>query len=127
MKKLFCSECTQETYYLKRKLCDRCYMRQYNKRDMKPACEVCAHADARALVRRRLNGSTWTTLCGNCATIAGRRKMDVSELEDEVFPEGDRRQPNRRVGSSRRGAHRREINIGALDGNEKRSRDRRAS
>ncbi len=120
-----CKECNIKSESIRLGLCSKCYQRQYNARYVGTVCECCGHTDTRALGRRRLNCEDWTTLCGNCLLISGKRKMTLEQLKGEVYPEGDRRQPNRRTGASRRGAPRREMDLGALDGAEKRSTDRR--
>ncbi len=90
--------------------CGRCYLRAYRGQHVEPACEACGHGDARALVRRRMQGQP-RTLCGNCNAIAGhRRQLTLDELRAEVAPPGDRRRRDRRRGS-RRGIERRTADL----------------
>jgi hypothetical protein len=42
-----------------------------------------------------------TTLCANCAAIAGRRAIGLDELRLELHPPGDRRQADRRAADRR--------------------------
>jgi len=83
-------------------LCQRCYLAKYRGWEKGTECDCCGQADPRALVRKRLDRENWSTLCGNCATRAGRRKMTVDELHAELFPDGDRRQGDRRNTAARR-------------------------
>jgi len=71
-------------------------MLEYNGRKIGLQCECCGLADVRMLTRKRLDGEAWTTLCGNCGLLAGKRKMTLAELRELRFPAGDQRQRERR-------------------------------
>ncbi len=121
-----CTECHSEAEFFRKGLCDKCYQRQYHGRTIGDECECCGYSDTRTLVRRRLDGATWTTLCANCAQIRGRRPLNLDELREDVFPDTDRRGANLRSGS-RRGQQRRRIDIGSEDDMDKRRAERRLS
>ena len=97
-----CQSCQRSVESLRKGMCDTCYYQDYNAKNKESYCECCGWSDLRALVRRRLDRENWSTLCGNCATIAGRRVMTLDKLRSEVIPDGDRRQRDRRNGSDRR-------------------------
>ncbi len=59
------------------------------------------------LVKRRLDGVNWTTLCGNCAVLLGKRHTTLPQLRDELYPVDDRRMNARRKAGSRRRRERR--------------------
>lgn len=103
--------------------CGRCYQRAYHGRDRAAACACCDNPDPRVLVRKTL-ADGMVTLCGNCATTAGRRRLTLEELRAEVRPAGDRRGGDRRRGD-RRGPERR-VHVAFEDLDERRSSDRRA-
>lgn len=125
-KETHCRECHTETSMLKKGLCDRCYMRQYNSRYLEPECGCCGYSDVRTLVRRRLDGVKWITLCANCAQIRGRRNLTLDALRDDIFPLDDRRGANLRS-VSRRGQQRRRFDIGVENNLDQRRQERRAS
>lgn len=91
-------------------MCQRCYMASYNNRQTGLECECCGQPDLRLLTRRRLDGENWTTLCGNCFILSGKRVLTLEALRLELHPAGDRRGNERRSNrfsrrySSRRGA-----------------------
>lgn len=85
----------------RRGLCNRCYLAEYHGQELGLCCEVCGFGDRRMLVRRKIDGE-YHTLCGNCATLWGRRKMSVEDLRAELFPDDDRRSGDRRKASVRR-------------------------
>ncbi len=103
-----CTDCGLPTVEARRGMCPACDRADRDKRDRIPVCECCGHGDLRALVRRQLDGSQSFILCANCDRIAGQRSITVSALKDEVFPEGDRRSGDRRLGLDRRWGSRRE-------------------
>ena len=91
---------------------------------------MCGPRDRRVLVRRTLAGVR-VVLCGNCATIAGRRPLTLKALTAEVFVPGDHRQGERRA-RDRRGVDRRagvlvgrELGELVAAGGERREGDRR--
>jgi hypothetical protein len=65
------------------------------------------------LVRRTLEGRL-VTLCGNCATLVGRRPIRLDDLRAELRPDGDRREMDRRRGGERRRSNRRDVRLAAF-------------
>ena len=61
---------------------------------------MCGIADRRLLRRHKL-AEGWAVLCANHAAIAGRRVLSLDALRAEVFPDGDRRQEERRAAGRR--------------------------
>ena len=76
-------------------------MASYRGIEIGPECECCGKGDPRFLTRRRLDGEAWTTLCGDCNQLAGKRRLTVDQLIGERFPAGDRRGEDRRGGDRR--------------------------
>ena len=104
-----CVRCARPTPEPRRGMCQRCYQAEHNGRQTATACECCSQADPRVLVRKRLDGLHWHTLCGNCSVLAGKRTLTVGALQLELHPEGDRRQADRRLGADRRRSERRGV------------------
>jgi len=91
-----CIDCGRTAPVLRRDMCQRCYMAQYNGRQPGLECECCGQSDPRLLTRRRLDGETWFTLCGNCFVLSGKRLLTLEALRLELHPAGDRRGQERR-------------------------------
>ena len=92
-----CTRCPTRSPTLRRGLCPRCYLREYNGRSLDDACAVCGQDDARVLVRRKLGaeraetrvpgeartralGGEMVTLCGNHAVLARSPTMTLEGL-----------------------------------------------
>jgi hypothetical protein len=96
-----CTSCGKPAPKPKKGLCAGCYLRGYRRHTLGSECRICGTRDQRVLRRHVLAAST-STLCANHSAIAGRRKITLTELRAEVYPEGDRRHAERRR-SDRRG------------------------
>ncbi len=97
-----CIICGKPTTTSRKGRCQRCYMQYYKGCETDSSCEACDMGDMRFLTRRRLDGVNWTTLCGNCAILAGKRKITLEDLKTELYPDGDRRASERRTSTKRR-------------------------
>jgi len=67
------------------------------------SCECCGFADPRMLRAHRL-ADALHSLCGNCAALAGRRRLSLEELVEERFAKSGE-EPERPIlpGKTRRG------------------------
>ncbi|MCP4601165.1 MAG: hypothetical protein GY847_11690 [Proteobacteria bacterium] len=102
-----CRKCGTPTTELRSGLCPSCYLSWYCGFEKKSKCECCGFGDRRMLVRRRLDGMNWTTLCGNCAVLVGKRNIELEQLREELHQPGDRRMSTRRTrGELRQGERR---------------------
>lgn len=102
-----CAACGRPTSEPRRGRCWGCYFREHRGREVDQACACCGTRDRRVLGLLTLADGRVTT-CGNCARVAGKRKLELEQLRAEVFPPGDRRASDRRVGDRRDHADRRQ-------------------
>jgi len=125
---LSCRECGAPTNDPRQGMCPTCYGEWYCGFAKKKACECCGFGDQRMLVKRRLDGVHWTTLCGNCAVLLGKRHTTLPQLRDELYPVGDRRKNTRRKAGHRRQRERRlpgDMREGVRGGEQRRKKERR--